>query len=74
MIHHRHLEQIDEAVRLGRRVITIQRVHDLDRLSAALHERWYLGLTSQEDGVPASKALRRTSPCYPTGRCTGSAW
>ena len=56
MIHHRHMEQIDEAVRLGRRVITTQRVHDIDGLSAALHERWYLGLTSQQAGVPASGA------------------
>jgi len=54
MIHHRHMEQIDEAVRLGRRVVTTQRVHDIDGLSAALHERWYLGLTSQQAGVPAS--------------------
>ena len=58
MVNHRHMEQIDEAVRLGRRVITTQRVHDLDGLSAALHERWYLGLTSQQAGVPASRALR----------------
>jgi hypothetical protein len=74
MINHRHMEQIDETVRLGRRVITTQRVHDFDGSSAALHERWYLGLTSQQAGVPASRALRRTSPCYPSGRCTGSAW
>ena len=58
MVNHRHMEQIDQAVRLGRRVNTTQRVHDLDGLSAALHERWYLGLTSQQAGVPASRALR----------------
>ena len=74
MINHRHMEQIDETVRLGRRVITTQRVHDFDGSSAALHERWYLGLTSQQAGVPASRALRRTPSCYPSGRCTGSAW
>ena len=67
MIHHRHMQQIDEAVRLGRRVITTQRVRDIDGLSAALHERWYLGLTSQQAGVPASTAsvAGRLSPLPP---------
>jgi HopA1 effector protein family len=56
MIHHRHMQQIDEAVRFGRRVITARRVRDIDGLSTVLHERWYLGLTSQQAGVPASSA------------------
>lgn len=74
MINHRHIEELDSAVRLARRAVTTQHVEDTDRLSRVLHERWYLGLTSQQAGVPASKALRRTSPCRPSGRCTGSAW
>ena len=58
MINHRHIEELDSAVRLARRAVTTQHVEDTDRLSRVLHERWYLGLTSQQAGVPASRALR----------------
>ena len=53
MINHRHIEELDSAVRLARRAVTTQHVEDTDRLSRVLHERWYLGLTSQQAEVPA---------------------
>ena len=53
MIHHRHIEELDSAVRLARRAVSTQHVEDPDRLSSVLHERWYLGLTSQQAEVPA---------------------
>jgi hypothetical protein len=62
MIHHRHIEELDNAVRVARRAVTAQHVDDADRLSRVLHERWYLGLSSQQPEVPA-----------PTGR-TWQAW
>ena len=53
MIQHRHIEELDSAVRLARRAVSTQHVEDADRLSHVLHERWYLGLTSQQTEVPA---------------------
>ena len=53
MIHHRHIEELDSAVRLARRAVSTQHVEDPGRLSSVLHERWYLGLTSQQAEVPA---------------------
>lgn len=56
MIHHRHIDELDGAVRIARQAVTTQHVEDADRLSDVLHERWYLGLTSQQAGVPASSS------------------
>lgn len=53
MIHHRHIDELDSAVRLARQVISVQHVEDPEMLSSVLHERWYLGLTPQQSAVPA---------------------
>lgn len=66
MIHHRHVEELDHAVRLARRAVSVQHVEDPDRLSSVLHERWYLGLTSQQAEVPA--------PGTRTWRAWGRLW
>ena len=52
----RHFDELDEAVRVARSAVTTQHAADADRLSRVLHERWYLGLTSQQTGVPAASA------------------
>ena len=58
MIDRRHIEQLDDAVRVARTAVTTQHVADADRLSHVLHERWYLGLASQHTEVPARRRPR----------------
>ena len=50
---HRHFEELDDAVRTARTAVTSQHLDDADRLGRVLHDRWYLGLTSQQAAVPA---------------------
>lgn len=49
---HRHFEELDDAVRTARTAVTTQHLDDPDRLGRVLHDRWYLGLTSQQAAVP----------------------
>ncbi len=54
MIHHRHIEELGDAVRVARKAVATQHLDDPDGLARVLHERWYLGLTSQQTGVPVA--------------------
>jgi hypothetical protein len=81
VIHHRHLEELEQALRLARRAVSTQQATDagslgspgspgslesLASLARELHERWYLGLTSQQAEVPAAPAR--------TWRAWGRLW
>ena len=54
MIQRRHIEELDSAVRVASKAVTVGRLDDADALTRFLYERWYLGLSSQQAEVPAS--------------------
>jgi hypothetical protein len=56
MIANRHLGELETAVRVARRAVTVGRLDRPEPLTRFLHERWYLGLTSPQAEVPAARA------------------
>jgi hypothetical protein len=55
MSSHRHVDELDSAVRVARRAVVGGRLDD-GELSRFLYQRWYLGLSSQQAEVPARPA------------------
>lgn len=52
---HRHVDEIDRAVHVARKALSLGHLQRPDRLTRFLYQRWYLGLTSQQAQVPAQR-------------------
>jgi hypothetical protein len=59
---HRHFEELDDAVRTARRAVTTLHLVDPDRLGRVLHDRWYLGLASEQGARPEARVWQAWGP------------
>jgi HopA1 effector protein family len=53
---YRHVDEIDRAVHVARKALTLGHLRRPDRLTRFLYQRWYLGLSSQQTEVPAQRS------------------
>jgi hypothetical protein len=61
---HRHFEELDDAVRTARTAVKTLRLVDPDRLGRVLHDRWYLGLASQQAAGPEQRVWQAWGPLW----------
>ena len=53
---YRHVDEIDRAVHVARKALSLGHLQRPERLTRFLYERWYLGLSSQQAEVPAQRS------------------
>jgi len=53
---YRHVDEIDRAVHVARKALSLGHLNRPDRLTRFLYQRWYLGLSSQQSEVPAQRS------------------
>ncbi|HSV37781.1 MAG TPA: T3SS effector HopA1 family protein [Nocardioidaceae bacterium] len=53
---YRHVDEIDKAVHVARKALSLGHLRRPDRLTRFLYQRWYLGLSSQQAEIPAQRS------------------
>lgn len=53
---YRHVDEIDRAVHVARKALSLGHLQGPDRLTRFLYQRWYLGLSSQQAEIPAQRS------------------
>lgn len=53
---YRHVDEIDKAVHIARKALSLGHLRRPDRLTRFLYQRWYLGLSSHQAEVPAQRS------------------
>ena len=53
---YRHADEIDKAVVVARKAVSLGHLKRPDRLTRFLYQRWYLGLSSHQAEVPAQRS------------------
>ena len=53
---YRHVDEIDRAVHIARKALSLGHLRRPDRLTRFLYQRWYLGLSSHQAEVPAQRS------------------
>ena len=53
---YRHVDEIDHAVHVARKALSLRHLRRPEHLTRFLYQRWYLGLPSQQAEVPAQRS------------------
>jgi hypothetical protein len=53
---YRHVDEIDKAVHIARKALSLGHLRRPDRLTRFLYQRWYLGLSSHQAEVPVQRS------------------
>ena len=70
MSSYRHVDEIDRAVHVARKALSLNHLRRPDRLTRFLYQRWYLGQATHQAEIPAQRT--HLWQAWSTRRCTRS--